>query len=107
MKTFPSFKLSSAALAAVVLSLASTAVSAKSPKHASTSTQAAETACMAAVNSQYAGKVNEVKVARAEFSQANTEVIVEAAGVRGKAKTERWRCLSSSSGKVADLSVME
>ena len=65
----------------------------------------AESACMAKINSNYGGKVDTLKVVRSEFSQANTEVIVDAVGVRGENKTERWRCLSSNDGKVADLSI--
>jgi hypothetical protein len=54
----------------------------------------------------YGGHVKELKVVRAEFSEANTEVIVDAVGARGESKTERWRCLASSHGKVADLSIL-
>ena len=70
-------------------------------------TGAAESACMAKINSNYGGKVDTLKVVRSEFSQANTEVIVDAVGVRGEKKTERWRCLSSNDGKVADLSIVQ
>ena len=62
---------------------------------------------MAKINSNYGGKVDTLKVVRSEFSQANTEVIVDAVGVRGENKTERWRCLSSNDGKVADLSIVQ
>ncbi|NEX22044.1 hypothetical protein G3480_17315 [Thiorhodococcus mannitoliphagus] len=68
---------------------------------------AAETACMTAVNSNYGGRVKDIKVVRSEFSQANSEVILDAVGVRGGSRTERWRCLSSSKGQVADLSVVQ
>jgi len=61
-------------------------------------TSAAESACMAAVNSQYGGKERGLRVVRSEFSQANSEVIVEANG-------ERWRCLASNDGNVEDLSL--
>ena len=67
----------------------------------------AESACMAKINSNYGGKVDTLKVVRSEFSQANTEVIVDAVGVRGENKTERWRCLSSNDGRVADLSIVQ
>jgi len=68
---------------------------------------AAESACMSAVNSNYGGNVGELRVVRSEFSQANSEVILDAVGVRGGPQTERWRCLSSNDGQVADLSVMQ
>ena len=70
-------------------------------------TNAAETACMTAVNNNYGGKVKDLKVVRSEFSQANSTVIMDAVGVRGGATTERWRCLSSNKGKVADLSIVQ
>jgi len=53
---------------------------------------------MAAVNRNYGGRVENPRVVRSEFSQASSEVIFEADG-------ERWRCLSSNSGEVQDLSV--
>jgi molybdenum cofactor biosynthesis enzyme MoaA len=59
---------------------------------------AAKSACMVAVNKNYGGKVKNLRVVRSEFSQANSEVIVEADG-------ERWRCLASNDGNVQDLSV--
>ena len=68
---------------------------------------AAESACLAKVNSNYGGNVRSVNVVSSEFSEANSEVIVEAVGVRGGSKTERWRCLSSNDGNVADLSVVQ
>ncbi len=60
---------------------------------------------MVAVNKQYGGNVRHLKVVRSEFSQANSEVIVKAIGVRGGSSNEKWRCLVSNSGKVQDLSV--
>lgn len=67
----------------------------------------AESACMSAINSNYGGNVKDLKVVSSEFSQANSEVVIEAIGVRGEQKNERWHCLSSNSGQVADLRVME
>jgi len=61
-------------------------------------TSAAESACMAAVNSQYGGRERTLEVVHSEFSQANSLVIVEADG-------ERWRCLASNDGEVEDLSI--
>lgn len=68
--------------------------------------EAAKSACMQAVNSQYGGNVRDLKVMRSEFSQANSEVIVKAIGVRGGSSNEKWRCLVSNTGKVEDLSVL-
>jgi len=65
----------------------------------------AKTACMEAVNRNYGGKVDDLKVVRSEFSQANSEVILDAVGVRGGKTTERWKCLVSNDGQVQDLSV--
>jgi hypothetical protein len=67
----------------------------------------AESACMAAVNSQYGGKVSTLNVVSSEFSQANSSVTIDAVGVRGSSRTERWRCLVSNDGKVQDLSVAQ
>ena len=68
---------------------------------------AAESACMTAVNSNYGGKVKTVQVASSEFSQANSVVMVDAIVVRGSSQTERWRCLVSNDGQVAELSVVQ
>ena len=62
---------------------------------------------MTAVNGNYGGKVDDLKVIRSEYSEANSEVVLDAVGVRGGPTTERWRCLSSNSGKVEDLRVVE
>jgi len=64
----------------------------------SAASSSAKSACMAAVNRNYGGRVENLRVVRSEFSQASSEVIFEADG-------ERWRCLSSNSGEVQDLSV--
>lgn len=66
----------------------------------------ATSACMVAINGNYGGKVRDLEVVRSEFSQANSEVIVDAVGVRGGSTTERWKCLVSNDGKVQDLSVV-
>jgi hypothetical protein len=79
----------------------------QAPTASRQATGAAESACMAAVNSNYGGKVKTVQVSRSEFSQANSTVMVEAIEVRGSSQTERWRCLVSNDGKVADLSVVQ
>jgi hypothetical protein len=58
---------------------------------------AAKSACMAAVNRKHDGRVRDLYVVSSEFSQANSEVIVNADG-------ERWRCLVSNNGsRVEDL----
>jgi hypothetical protein len=61
---------------------------------------AAESACMSAVNANYGGKVKHLNIVSSEFSQANSEVILNADG-------QRWRCLVSNDGRVQDLSVQE
>jgi hypothetical protein len=72
----------------------------------STVSDTAKSACMMAVNKQYGGNVRDLKVVRSEFSQANSEVIVKAIGVRGGSTNEKWRCLVSNSGEVQELSVL-
>ena len=78
----------------------------RSSSSSSSVSEAAKSACMTAINTQYAGKVRNLKVVRSEFSQANSEVIINAIGVRGGSTNEKWRCLVSNSGKVQDLSVL-
>jgi hypothetical protein len=68
---------------------------------------AAETACMTAVNSNYGGNVRELRVVSSEFSQANSMVMLDAVGVRGGSQTERWRCLTSEAGEIAELTVVQ
>lgn len=67
---------------------------------------AATTACTSAVNSQYGGNVRELKIISSQFSQANSEVMIRAIGVRGANTNEKWRCLVSNTGEVQDLSVI-
>lgn len=61
---------------------------------------AAETACMMAVNGNYGGKVKNLDIISSEFSQANSEVVINADG-------ERWRCLVSDDGDVQELTVVQ
>ncbi len=68
--------------------------------------EAAKSACMSAVNSQYGGNVRNLKVRRSEFSEANSVVIIRAIGVRGGDTNEKWRCLVSNSGEVQEVRVM-
>jgi hypothetical protein len=70
-------------------------------------TGAAESACTAAVNGNYGGNVRSVQVASSEYSEANSVVMVDAAGVRGGSTTERWRCLVSNDGTVQELTVVQ
>jgi hypothetical protein len=72
--------------------------SAAATSGAGSASSTAQSACMAAVNKNYGGKVKNLSVAKSEFSEANSEVIVNADG-------ERWRCLVSNDGNVQDLSV--
>ncbi len=88
------------------LSVVPSASRSSSGSSSSSVSEAAKSACMAAINNQYAGKVRNLKVVRSEFSQANSEVIINAIGVRGGSTNEKWRCLVSNSGKVQDLSVL-
>jgi hypothetical protein len=60
---------------------------------------------MAAVNAQYGGKIDTLKVIRSEYSEANSLVMVAASRTGGK--TELWHCLSSNDGEVADLSLAQ
>ena len=98
-----------ALIAAATLTLGACATSDYDPGPGSSTsrqaTSAAESACLAAVNRNYGGKVNSVRVASSEYSEANSLVMVEAMGVRGGSSTERWKCLVSNDGVVQDLSV--
>ena len=76
------------------------------PSSGSEVSSAAQSACMVAVNGNYGGKVDDIKLVRSEFSQANSEVILDAVGVRGGPTTERWKCLVSNDGTVQELSVV-
>jgi hypothetical protein len=67
---------------------------------------AATSACTSAVNSQYGGNVRDLKIISSQFSQANSEVMIRAIGVRGGNTNEKWRCLVSNTGDVQDLSVI-
>lgn len=95
-------KLTAAALAVLTLSACTTDES-LSRSESATSRQAtgnAESACMAAVNRNYGGKVRNIRVISSEFSEANSSVTMEAKG-------ERWRCLASNDGNVEDLAVVQ
>ena len=101
-------KIAAVAVAALTLAACGTTDSGYSDKGSSGSrqaTSAAESACMAAVNANYGGKIDTVRVIRSEYSEANSLVMVAASRTGGK--TEQWRCLSSNDGKVADLSVVQ
>jgi hypothetical protein len=102
-------KITAAALAALTLSacVEDQKMSRSEPPAMRDASSNSETACMAAVNGNYGGKVREERVASSEFSQANSEVIVKAIGVRGTSQSEQWKCLVSNDGKVQDLSVVQ
>jgi len=55
---------------------------------------------MMAVNDNYGGNVRNLDIVSSEFSQANSEVVINADG-------ERWRCLVSDDGQVQELTVQE
>lgn len=57
---------------------------------------AAESGCMQAVNDKYNGNVGNISIVSSEFSQANTDVTLDADG-------QKWRCLASSDGEVQEL----
>ncbi len=101
--------ISTALIAAAALTLGACATSDYDPGPGSSAsrqaTSAAESACLAAVNRNYGGKVNSVRVASSEYSEANSLVMVDAVGVRGGSTTERWRCLVSNDGAVQELRV--
>jgi hypothetical protein len=80
---------------------------ATSGAYAASVSESAKTACMVAVNANYGGQVDDLTIVHTEFSQANSEVIVDASGIRGGSGKERWRCLVSNDGEVQDLSVVE
>lgn len=44
-----------------------------------------------------------IDVLSSEFSQANSEMMLAAVGVRGTNKTEKFRCLVSNDGQVQEL----
>ncbi|NEV64622.1 hypothetical protein [Thiorhodococcus minor] len=102
-------KITTAALAALILPACATneTMSGSSVAMSRQASGAAESACMSAVNSNYGGKVREVRVASSELSEANSSVMVDAVGVRGGPTTERWRCLVSNDGNVEELSVVQ
>jgi hypothetical protein len=68
---------------------------------------AAESACINELNSQYGGRVARIDVLSSEFSRANSEVMLAAVGVRGTSQTEKFRCLVSNDGQVAELRAAE
>lgn len=97
-------KIAAIAVAALTLTACGTTDSGYSDKGSSRprqATSAAESACMAAVNSQYGGKYD-VRVIRSEYSEANSLVVVA-----GGPNRERWRCLASNDGNVQDLSLAQ
>lgn len=61
--------------------------------------EAAQNACMSAVDRHLHNRTERLFVVSSEFSQANSVVVVEADG-------QRWRCLSSESGQISELSMM-
>ncbi|MEE4173100.1 MAG: hypothetical protein V2I57_02490 [Xanthomonadales bacterium] len=72
----------------------------QSPEVLAKASDAAESACMLAVNSNYGGNVRNIDIVSSEFSEANSVVVMNADG-------ERWRCLVSNDGDVQELTVQE
>ena len=92
-------KITAAALAALSLTACVDEGATRSePTGMRGASNAAETACMSAVNSNYGGNVDEIVVTSSEFSQANSVVMMRAGG-------ETWKCLVSDSGQVQELTV--
>jgi hypothetical protein len=87
MATHSGLRLTAAAIVGLLVTAAAGAADVSSN---------AKSACMQAVNHKYDGRVSSLNVVRSEFSQANSEVILDADG-------EHWRCLVSNSGKVEEL----
>jgi len=101
-------KITAAALAALSLTACVEEGTTRSePTGMRGASNAAESACMQAVNSNYGGNVRDLVVNSSEFSQANSVVMINAVGVRGGSQTERWRCLVSNDGNVEELSVVQ
>jgi hypothetical protein len=73
---------------------------AAAPDLLASASNAAESACMQAVNSNYGGNLRNLDIVSSEFSQANSEVIMNADG-------QTWRCLVSEQGDVRELTVVE
>jgi len=99
-------KITAVALAAITLS----ACAMNQGRTSSTveATSAAKSACLAAVNGNYGGDVKSIRVVDSELAMVNSEVIVDAVGVRGSSDTERWRCLASNDGsQVEGLTTIE
>lgn len=72
----------------------------QAPETHAKASDAAETACMSAVNTNYGGNVQNIDIVSSEYSEANSEVVLNADG-------ERWRCLVSNDGDVQELTVQE
>lgn len=100
-------KISATTLAALALSACVEEQTISDSTMSRGASAAAETACMTAVNSNYGGNVRELRVVSSEFSQANSVVMLDAVGVRGGSQTERWRCLTSEAGEIAELTVVQ
>jgi hypothetical protein len=81
------------------------------------SNQRLESACITAVDANYGGKVDAVRVVKispilgdiiGEFVFVKkVEFMLDAVGVRGGPQTEHWRCVSSKGGHVEDLSIVQ
>lgn len=84
----------------VICTASSVFLAAHAPDVNAAASGAAETACMVAVNDNYGGNVRNLDIVSSEFSEANSEVIINADG-------EHWRCLVSNDGAVQELTVQE
>jgi hypothetical protein len=101
MNTF--LKITAAGVAAVALTACVEESTTRSDAGMREAGSAAESACMTELNGQYGGRVARIDVLSSQFSQANSEVMLAAVGVRGTAQTEKFRCLVSNDGQVQEL----
>ncbi len=92
-------RLTAAALAATSLVACVEDTSTRSGSSMREAGGGAESACMTAVNKNYGGKVDNIKITSSESSQANSVVMMRAGG-------ETWKCLVSSGGEVQELTVV-
>ena len=100
-------RIASIALAAVTLSACVENTATRDANYSRSAGSNAESACMAKVNSNYGGKVKDLRVTSSSDSEANAMVMITAIGVRGSSQTEQWKCLVSRNGQVQELSVVQ
>lgn len=100
-------KIAAIALAALTLSACVEETATRKADYSRSAGSTAESACMAKVNSNYGGKVKDLRVSSSETSEANSVVMITAIGVRGSSQKEHWKCLVSKNGQVQELTVVQ